>query len=297
MNILVPVDGTEHSLRAVEFLTTRTDLLGTAPKVTIFFSQEPVPQHLISSLDPHSIKDYYSEEAESLFASVRALLGDTKLDIDMRYAVGVAAEEIVKEADKVNADLIVMGIRGHSAMNSFLFGSVSNAVLAHTRRPILMLRDKVPEGTSMLRIGIACDGSEYSDRAVDFVLKNRALFGSDARYDLINAGRSTHTIGLSSMASMMSSSNASADMIKMRGEQFEAVMNSLVPKFEAAGIKAKPVRLDGNPGEVIADYAENRPLDLLVMGSHGYGNLRSALMGSTAQKIAANSSVPLLIIR
>lgn len=33
------------------------------------------------------------------------------------------------------------------------------------------------------------------------------------------------------------------------------------------------------------------------MGSHGYGNLRSALMGSTAQKIAANSSVPLLIIR
>ena len=49
------------------------------------------------------------------------------------------------------------------------------------------------------------------------------------------------------------------------------------------------MRLDGNPGEVIADYAENTPLDLLVMGSHGYGNLRSALMGSTAQKIAANS--------
>lgn len=43
MNILVPVDGTEHSLRAVEFLTTRTDLLGAAPKITIFFSQHPVP--------------------------------------------------------------------------------------------------------------------------------------------------------------------------------------------------------------------------------------------------------------
>ena len=67
--------------------------------------------------------------------------------------------------------------------------------------------------------------------------------------------------------------------------------------FEAEGIKPRPVRLDGNPGEVIADYAENTPLDLLLMGSHGYGNLRSALMGSTAQKIAANSSVPLLIIR
>lgn len=228
---------------------------------------------------------------------MRALLGDTKLDIEMHYAIGTPAEEIVKEADLIDADLIIMGIRGHTAVNSFLFGSVSNAVLAHTRRPILMLRDKLPEGTSLLRIGIACDGSEYGERAVDFVLKNRALFGSDTRYELLNAGRSTHTIGLSSMASMMSSPTAAADMVKLRGQQFEAVMNALMPKFEAAGIKPRPVRLDGNPGEVIADYAENTPLDLLVMGSHGYGNLRSALMGSTAQKIAANSSVPLLIIR
>ena len=196
MNILVPVDGTEHSLRAVEFLTTRTDLLGAAPKITIFFSQHPVPQRMITSLEPLTIKDYYAEEAESLFASVRALLGDTKLNIEMYYAVGSPAEEIVKEADLVDADLIIMGIRGHSAVSSFLFGSVSNAVLAHTHRPILMLRDKLPEGTSLLRIGIACDGSEYGERAVDFVLKNRALFGSETRYELLNAGRSTHTIGL-----------------------------------------------------------------------------------------------------
>ena len=295
MNILVPVDGTEHSLRAVEFLTTRTDLLGAAPKITIFFSQHPVPQRMITSLEPLTIKDYYAEEAESLFASVRALLGDTKLNIEMHYAVGSPAEEIVKEADLVDADLIIMGIRGHSAVSSFLFGSVSNAV--HTHRPILMLRDKLPEGTSLLRIGIACDGSEYGERAVDFVLKNRALFGSETRYELLNAGRSTHTIGLSSMASMMSSPTAAADMVKLRGQHFDAVMAALMPKFEAEGIKPRPVRLDGNPGEVIADYAENTPLDLLLMGSHGYGNLRSALMGSTAQKIAANSSVPLLIIR
>lgn len=181
MNILVPVDGTEHSLRAVEFLTTRTDLLGAAPKITIFFSQHPVPQRMITSLEPLTIKDYYAEEAESLFASVRALLGDTKLNIEMHYAVGSPAEEIVKEADLVDADLIIMGIRGHSAVSSFLFGSVSNAVLAHTHRPILMLRDKLPEGTSLLRIGIACDGSEYGERAVDFVLKNRALLRNPLR--------------------------------------------------------------------------------------------------------------------
>ena len=166
MNILVPVDGTEHSLRAVEFLTTRTDLLGAAPKITIFFSQHPVPQRMITSLEPLTIKDYYAEEAESLFASVRALLGDTKLNIEMHYAVGSPAEEIVKEADLVDADLIIMGIRGHSAVSSFLFGSVSNGVLAKSKCPVLMLRDKAAPQSDALKVGIAVDGSKYGRSAV-----------------------------------------------------------------------------------------------------------------------------------
>ena len=62
-------------------------------------------RRMITSLEPLTIKDYYAEEAESLFASVRALLGDTKLNIEMHYAVGSPAEEIVKEADLVDADV------------------------------------------------------------------------------------------------------------------------------------------------------------------------------------------------
>ena len=38
-------------------------------------------------------------------------------------------------------------------------------------------------------------------------------------------------------------------------------------------------------------------LDLIVMGSHGYGRFKAAVMGSTATRIAAMGDVPLLIIR
>lgn len=79
-------------------------------------------------------------------------------------------------------------------------------------------------------------------------------------------------------------------------------MAALMPKFEAEGIKPRPVRLDGNPGEVIADYAENTPLDLLLMGSHGYGNLRSALMElhrpeDRSQQLRAAAHHPISTIR
>ena len=57
------------------------------------------------------------------------------------------------------------------------------------------------------------------------------------------------------------------------------------------------VPVDGTEHSLRAVEFLTTRTDLLLMGSHGYGNLRSALMGSTAQKIAANSSVPLLIIR
>ncbi|MFR3635615.1 MAG: universal stress protein, partial [Sutterella sp.] len=57
------------------------------------------------------------------------------------------------------------------------------------------------------------------------------------------------------------------------------------------------VCLVGNAGDEISAYAKRRKLDLVVMGSHGYGRFKSAVMGSTATRIAATSNVPLLIIR
>ena len=53
----------------------------------------------------------------------------------------------------------------------------------------------------------------------------------------------------------------------------------------------------GNPGDEIAAFAKKRKLDIIVMGSHGYGRFKSAIMGSTATRIAASGDVPLLVIR
>ncbi len=46
----------------------------------------------------------------------------------------------------------------------------------------------------------------------------------------------------------------------------------------------------------IAEYADKN-LDMLVMGSHGRGNFSSAVMGSTAMHIAAETKAPILIVR
>ena len=297
MRILIPVDGSEHSLRSIEFLTTRTDLLGDNPHIDVYFSQVAIPKHIYLGETAEELKVYYETEAKAVFDSVSALLQGTDIKPEMCYSIGQAPENIAAEADRIDADLIIMGTRGEGPVRGLLFGSVSNAVVARSHRPILILRDKLPEGKKGLRVGIAADGSEFSQVAVDYVIKNRKLFGEDAKFELINAGLSSHPIGFASMAGMLISPASDEEMQRYRETCFHDAVDKLEEKFKAAGITPKLVSLEGEPGPTIADYATKEPLDLLVMGSHGYGNFRAAVLGSVAMRIASQSSVPLLIIR
>ena len=59
---------------------------------------------------------------------------------------GEPVREITEYADQIEADLIVVGSRGHGALTSALLGSVSRGVLTHSRQPVLVVRTtSVPE--------------------------------------------------------------------------------------------------------------------------------------------------------
>jgi nucleotide-binding universal stress UspA family protein len=297
MRILVPVDGSENSLRSIQFLTTRTDLLGTSPEIHVFLSQVPIPKHIYMTETAEELKAYYDNEAQGVFDAVAALLKGTAVKPIYSYTVGQAPDDIVNKANEIDADLIIMGTRGEGPVRGLLFGSVSNAVVARANRPILILRNKLPEGTHGLRVGLAVDGSNYSEKAVDYVLGHRELFGTGTRFELINAGEAMHPVSFASMQSMAVTTESLDELKKFREDAYNKAVPPLVKRFKDAGLEATGVKLDGEPGPIIAEYANEQPLDLLVMGSHGYGNFRAAMLGSVAMRIASASSVPLLIIR
>jgi nucleotide-binding universal stress UspA family protein len=137
--ILIAIDGSPSAQEAVDFGlelaagdgATVTFVL-VAPAVDIlpaggFGITVPIP-HEVTDRDAAPL-DAAREQAEQhgVRAHTRLLKGD-------------AVDEIVAYADTIDADVIVIGSRGHGALASALLGSVSRGVLREARRPVLVVR-------------------------------------------------------------------------------------------------------------------------------------------------------------
>jgi len=61
------------------------------------------------------------------------------------------------------------------------------------------------------------------------------------------------------------------------------------------GVAVRSVLLEGNPSEVIIDYAAKNGVDLIIMSTHGHSGLTRLAFGSVANKVVNSSPVPVLI--
>ena len=74
--------------------------------------------------------------------------------------------------------------------------------------------------------------------------------------------------------------------------------DQVVSDLDAQELKTDEILVEpGNPVEVIIRVAEERGCDLIVLGSHGYGMLKDALMGGTARGVIRRTKKPVLLVR
>ena len=79
------------------------------------------------------------ENQKSKLAQWQKEIAQGGLKVTLHEPAGMVAEEILFQADSLNADLIVMGTHGHGAMYNLLVGGVTKGVLKHSARPVLLV--------------------------------------------------------------------------------------------------------------------------------------------------------------
>lgn len=297
MKILVPVDGSTYSRIAVDFIASRSTLLGTNPDVEILNVQMAIPTRATRVVGKDVVSSYYTDEAEKALKPARTRLQKAGLTPTVRFTVGNPAAEITAAAAKGDVDLLVMGSHGHSALRGLLVGSVTNAVLAQTKTPILILRHREAPPADSLKVGIAVDGSKFGREAVKYVLRHQDLFGAKPQFTLIHAVADFAGALMPDMAGIALPAYSEDDIRAMQKKAFESAVEPARKLFHKAGVTPTEVCLAGNAGDEIAAYARKKKLDVLVMGSHGYGAFKAAVMGSVATRVAHTSETPLLLVR
>ncbi len=135
--ILIAVDGSEHSKRAVEYAIELLKML-QADIILIHCHRtyptllgEPYLQKAINKIN---------QEAETLVKPFRELFRKANIAITERIMEGRAGEVIVAVADTEKADLIIMGSRGLSDLEGLIVGSVTHRVLHAASCPVLVVR-------------------------------------------------------------------------------------------------------------------------------------------------------------
>jgi len=81
-----------------------------------------------------------------------------------------------------------------------------------------------------------------------------------------------------------------------RRRQAMEALKRLAERKAGARIRTRLEVRIGKPAEQILEAARRGRADLLVLGTHGYSGLEQALLGSTADKVARRSQVPVLIV-
>ena len=169
-------------------------------------------------------------------------------------------------------------------------------VLVRTKKAMLIVRGKVKTYADSLRVGIAIDGSRYGQQAVRYVLKHLKLFGANPQLTLIHVVQN-YLLTLPPTSGIAQPAFSDSQVRELQDKEFDAALEparALLRKRPSCN--ACQVRLVGNAAEELSPYAKAK-LDLLVLGSHGYGAFKAAMMGSVATRVTAHSKVPLLLVR
>ena len=122
MKILVPVDGSKVSQAAVAFIASRTSLIGADPQVKLLNVQLPIPARAARVVGKDVVKSYYADEAAKALKSPTGLLRKAGLTASAEHRVGHPAEEIAAAAERIDADLIVMGSHGRGTLTGLVLG-------------------------------------------------------------------------------------------------------------------------------------------------------------------------------
>lgn len=230
-----------------------------------------------------------TDEARELADSVTERLRSRGLETKTQIIEGYPGTGIVDYAREQQADFIVVGSQGRSAIMRLLIGSIAKLVVHTAHCCVEIVR--ASKRTDGMRILLATDGSDYSIAAARSIAERpwpeKSEFKIVSVVDLVVPAVNPSWVSGEALPRIR------AENTKLSEETVELAQRIL----NDSGLQATTQVLMGTPKWRIVDEAKDWGANLVVVGSHGRRGMTRLLLGSVSEAVAMHAHCSVDVIR
>jgi nucleotide-binding universal stress UspA family protein len=254
----------------------------------------PVYVHTLDELDalmtghhPEEVQQLVAEDAQTKLEAVRALALDMGIsDVGLREASS-AAEGLHEQAAETDAALLVIGSSNRSGLGRLLPGGTAERLLSGSPVPVAV----APNGYASREAGRAVVGVGF-DKSPEAAQAVRWAAGL-----AIGSGASLQVLAVHApvaFGSVVAGGPFGTQTVnQVLGKELQAEIEQLTEALSPE-LSVEPRLLKGDPATLLAERSQE--LDLLVLGSRGYGPIKSVLLGSVSSYVLRNAHCPVLVV-
>ena len=279
-SILVPLDGSPLGERALPAATALARAAGA----------RLVLVHAVDDISPgwpdvETPQPWLDNDVQSYLDAVADSHEKTGLNVTTALPHQRAAEGILSELSHFKADLIVMTTHGRSGLGRWIYGSVAEAVLAHSPVPVLLVRADAHRALTLadmpsLRALVALDGSAFAEVALPSAAEVVRLLG-----------------GALVLLRAVDPLPAADGLPEKEIAEARAYLDQQATRLAAPDLQVRTVVRVGHAVETILEESRAPGVGLVVMSTHGRTGLGRLMFGSVAMQVLRRGGHPVLVVR
>lgn len=291
-NIVWAYDGSEESLEALRYATAFAKTFGSKiwgihvsviPETVAYeqfsFLTDDLYNFILKSEEKHRVE--FNSIGEKLSAEGVEFKGD--------IVHGTPSSAIIEYAREKKADLITMGKRGLGLLDRLLVGSTTLTTFRNSTVPVLAVKKIVrrEETPRVAKILVPIDITEENHSALRYAAELAAGFGAKLHIlFVLMLDTYAYEVPPTVLESLIAVSE-----------------RELKKRVEDAGIHKYQIYIETevihglSPAVSIADYADKREMDLVVINTHARSGLTRFILGSVTEKVIQECRVPVIALK
>lgn len=291
LKILLAHDGSENAMEAAALVAHMSQIEPVEVSVvTVIQMPEVGGMVAVESWLPELL-EREQEQAREVFQATEHVFRGSKATLRSVIREGLVGQEIVDEATESKADLVVVGAKGHSAIDRILLGSVSDYVATHTPCSALVVR---PTGLTQdddrrLRVTVGYDDSKSSVAAVEEFC--RFKMDREIDLDVLAVCQVIRTFRQDLLPNVVEARAKLREAFQQLSADAAKELMHVTPHVRSHVVEADHV------GTAITDFADSHRSDFLVVGDTERGVLGRLFLGSVSRFVLRHAACSVWIAR